>query len=229
MATAPVLSKTPSLPPAPIAPGSRMLTAAEFHRLADVPLQRSSGSPIISNPSTRRAYENAIRVTSLAFQLALTRPDEFRTVTRAHIIAWCDRSPCERGLGGSHHPAPPGFARLTVGVPVREATLSPTTRSRASSGPRSESSRRQDAGNRRPPGPRELLAAPERRHRQKQARPRHPVHTPVSCAAARGVVQAQGPRRPATPAKACRTCEVSGKGGKTRYVPLHPGHPRAGP
>ena len=40
------------------------------------------------NPSTKRAYENAIgdfiRFTGIA------RPEEFRTVTRAHVIAWRD-------------------------------------------------------------------------------------------------------------------------------------------
>jgi len=42
----------------------------------------------LTNPSTRRAYERAIgdfmRFTGIA------RPEEFRTVTRAHVIAWRD-------------------------------------------------------------------------------------------------------------------------------------------
>jgi integrase/recombinase XerD len=46
----------------PIAPAcvSRMLTAVEFHRLSDVPPEVEWFANL-SNPSTRRAYENAIR------------------------------------------------------------------------------------------------------------------------------------------------------------------------
>ena len=48
-----------SQPPAPIAPTERLLTAAEFHRLADVPPEVEWFANI-SNIHTRRAYENAI-------------------------------------------------------------------------------------------------------------------------------------------------------------------------
>jgi integrase/recombinase XerD len=43
-----------------IAPASRFLTAAEFHRLAAVPSEVEWFS-YLSNSSKRRAYENAIR------------------------------------------------------------------------------------------------------------------------------------------------------------------------
>ena len=73
--------------PTKIIPTERLLTAAEFHRLADVPPEVEWFANI-RNRSTRRAYENAIgdfmRFTGIA------RPDEFRTVTRAHVIAWRD-------------------------------------------------------------------------------------------------------------------------------------------
>ena len=46
--------------PTRIAPGNRLLTAAEFHQLADVPPEVEWFANL-SNPSTRRAYENAIR------------------------------------------------------------------------------------------------------------------------------------------------------------------------
>jgi hypothetical protein len=42
-----------------IAPASRLLTAAEFHRLADVPPE-VEWSANLTNPQTRRAYENAV-------------------------------------------------------------------------------------------------------------------------------------------------------------------------
>ena len=83
--------------PTPIAPTERLLTAAEFHRLAEVPPEIEWFANI-RNRSTRRAYENAIhdfmRFTGIA------RPDEFRTVTRAHVIAWRDDL-ASRALGGA--------------------------------------------------------------------------------------------------------------------------------
>jgi site-specific recombinase XerD len=83
--------------PTQIAPGNRLLTAAEFHRLADVPPEVEWFANL-SNPSTRRAYENAIR-DFMGFT-GINRPEEFRTVTRAHIIAWRDEL-AKRALGGS--------------------------------------------------------------------------------------------------------------------------------
>ena len=44
-------AEAPSLPPAQIAPGNRLLTAAEFHRLADVP-SKVEWFANITNPST---------------------------------------------------------------------------------------------------------------------------------------------------------------------------------
>src|SRR5271165_5464419 len=81
--------------PAAIAPASRLLTAAEFHRLADVPPEEWFAN--LSNPSTRRAYETAVR--DFVRFTGIARPEEFRTVTRAHIIAWRDAL-AQRGLGG---------------------------------------------------------------------------------------------------------------------------------
>jgi integrase/recombinase XerD len=83
--------------PAEITPTNRLLTAAEFHRLADVPPEVEWFANL-SNPSTRRAYENAIR--DFMRFTGIVRPEEFRTVTRAHIIAWRDDL-MRRGLGGS--------------------------------------------------------------------------------------------------------------------------------
>src|SRR5271163_5086236 len=78
-----------SLPPAPIPArtANRLLTSAEFHRLADVPPEVEWFANLTSR-ATRRAYEDAVgdfvRFTGIA------RPEEFRTVTRAHVIAWRD-------------------------------------------------------------------------------------------------------------------------------------------
>ena len=83
--------------PTEITPGNRLLTAAEFHRLADVPPEVEWFANI-SNPNTRRVYENAIKDFMLFTGIA--RPEEFRTVTRAHIIAWRDEL-ARRTLGGA--------------------------------------------------------------------------------------------------------------------------------
>jgi site-specific recombinase XerD len=82
--------------PAQIAPGGRRLTAAEYQRLGDVPPE-AEWFANIKNKSTKRAYENAIR--DFVRFAGIARPEEFRTVARAHVIAW--RDDLERRLIGS--------------------------------------------------------------------------------------------------------------------------------
>ena len=72
--------------PAPLAP-SRLLSAAEFQRLADVPPEIEWFANL-GNKSTRRAYENALQ--DFMQFTGIARPEEFRDVTRAHVIAWRD-------------------------------------------------------------------------------------------------------------------------------------------
>jgi site-specific recombinase XerD len=73
--------------PVSIPPSSRLLTATDFHRLADVPLVIEWFANIDS-PQTRRAYRNALE--DFMKFTGIERPDEFRQITRAHIIAWRD-------------------------------------------------------------------------------------------------------------------------------------------
>ena len=61
------------------------LTATQFEHLADVPPELEWLANI-TNEKTRRAYK--IDVREFAKFLGVTRPEEFRTVTRAHVIAW---------------------------------------------------------------------------------------------------------------------------------------------
>ncbi len=73
-----------SIPP----PSSRrLLTAARFQGLADVPPELEWFANI-SNKSTRRAYENALQ--DFMRFIGISRPGEFREVTRSHVIAWRD-------------------------------------------------------------------------------------------------------------------------------------------
>jgi site-specific recombinase XerD len=63
----------------------RLLTAPEFQRLAEVPAEVEWFANI-DNPQTRRAYQSDLQ-DFMAF-VGITRPDEFREVARAHVIAW---------------------------------------------------------------------------------------------------------------------------------------------
>jgi site-specific recombinase XerD len=64
---------------------SRLLTAAEFQALADMPAE-AEWFKNIRNPSTKRAYKQAIK--DFMYFAGIERPKEFRKVTRAHVIAW---------------------------------------------------------------------------------------------------------------------------------------------
>src|SRR6204780_1131046 len=83
--------------PTQIAPSDRLLTAAEFQKLADVPPEVEWFANL-SNPHTRRAYENAVK--DFMRFAGIFRPEEFRSVTRAHLIAWRDELR-RRDLGGA--------------------------------------------------------------------------------------------------------------------------------
>ncbi|HJW41181.1 MAG TPA: site-specific integrase, partial [Rhizomicrobium sp.] len=83
--------------PTEITPADRLLTAAEFQKLADVPPEVEWFANI-SNAHTRRSYENAVK--DFVRFAGIRRPEEFRTVTRAHLIAWRDELR-RRDLGGA--------------------------------------------------------------------------------------------------------------------------------
>ena len=65
----------------------RLLTAAQFQNLADVPPEIEWFANL-GNQQTRRAYETALK-DFMGFT-GIVKPDEFRVVTRAHVIAWRD-------------------------------------------------------------------------------------------------------------------------------------------
>jgi site-specific recombinase XerD len=68
-------------------PGERRLTAAEFQGLADVPPEAEWLANIV-NPNTRRAYRSDVQQ-FLSF-VGIESSDEFRLVKRTHLIAWRD-------------------------------------------------------------------------------------------------------------------------------------------
>jgi site-specific recombinase XerD len=67
--------------------GKRLLTAEQYQRLADIPPELEWLANI-RNPRTRKAYREDIA--DFSRFVGIARPEEFRTVTRAHVIAWRD-------------------------------------------------------------------------------------------------------------------------------------------
>jgi site-specific recombinase XerD len=66
-------------------PQERALTAAQFYQLADVP-PALTWFANIDNPRTRRAYQSDL--TEFMAFTGIERPEQFRIVTRAHLLAW---------------------------------------------------------------------------------------------------------------------------------------------
>ncbi len=204
--------------PTEIAPSraSRLLTAPEFQRLAVVPPEVEWFANL-SNPSTRRAYENAVR--DFTRFTGIARPEEFRSVTRAHIIAWRDEL-ARRGLGGPtirHRLA--SLASLFEHLCDRNAvTHNPV---KGVERPKTES------GEGKTPAlgdhqARELLAAPDT-DTIKSKRDRAILSTLLFHALRREELCKLRVRDAQHARKGVPHLKISGKGGKTRYVPLHPG------
>ena len=65
--------------------GERALTSAQFHSLTEVPPEIEWFANI-TNPRTRDAYEMDVK--AFARFVGIHAPEECRSVTRAHVIAW---------------------------------------------------------------------------------------------------------------------------------------------
>jgi len=79
----------------------RRLTAAEFQGLAEVPAA-AEWFANLDNPRTRRAYQGDIE--DFNSFIGISSPDQFRAVTRAHVLAW-RRQLEQRGRGRGDDPA----------------------------------------------------------------------------------------------------------------------------
>ena len=200
---------------AEITANARLLTAAEFHRLADVPPEVEWFANL-SNPCTRRSYENAVG--DFMRFVSIAQPEEFRSVTHAHIIACCDAL-VQRGLGGStirHRLA--SLASLFQHLCVRNAvTHNPV---KGVQRPKTEN------GEGKTPAlgdhqARKLLAAPEM-DTMKSKRDRAILSTLLFHALRREELCKLRVRDARHARKGVPHLKVSGKSGKTRYVPLHP-------
>jgi integrase/recombinase XerD len=202
--------------PIQTSPGNRLLTAAEFHRLADVPPEVEWFANI-SNPNTRRAYEHA--VSDFMRFAGVERPEEFRTVSRAHLIAWRDDLAL-RGLGGStirHRLASLAslFEYLCEKNAVTHNPVKGVERPKMESG----EGKTPALGDHQA---RKLLDAPQD-DTIKSKRDRAILSTLLFHALRREELCKLKVKDFRHTRKGVPHLKVSGKGGKTRYVPLHPG------
>ena len=194
----------------------RMLTAAEFHRLADVPPEMEWFANL-TNPQTRRAYENAVG--DFMRFAGIARPEEFRSVTRAHVIAWRDDL-VRRGLGGTtvrHRLAALAslFQYLCNQNAVTHNPVKGVQRPKVESG----EGRTPALGDHQA---RKLLAAPGAGS-IKSKRDRAILSTLLFHALRRDELCKLKVRDFRHTRKGVPHLRISGKGGRTRYLPLHPG------
>ena len=195
---------------------SRLLTSAEFHRLADVPPEIEWFANL-SNAGTRRIYENAVK--DFMRFTGIQRPEEFRIVTRAHVITWRDEL-VRRGLGGSTiRNRLASIASLFEYLCEKNAvTHNPV---KGVERPKTES------GEGKTPAlgdhqARKLLDAPPD-DSTRSKRDRAILSTLLFHALRREELSKLKVRDFRHARKGAPHLKVSGKGGKTRYVPLHPG------
>jgi len=202
---------------------SRLLTAAEFHQLADVPPEVEWFANL-TNPNTKRAYENAIR--DFMRFTGIKRPEEFRSVTRAHIITWRDElarrenASGRRKIGDStiRHRLAALSALFEYLCEKNAVTHNPA---KGVERPKTES------GEGKTPAlgdhqARELLAAPQE-ETIKSKRDRAILSTLLFHALRREELCKLKVKDFQHARKGVPHLKVSGKGGKTRYLPLHPG------
>ena len=198
----------------PIGAG-RPLTAVRVKGLAEVPSELEWFANI-ANKSTRRAYENALQ--DFMRFIGISQPGEFREVTRSHVIAWRD------DLVG----------RALSGMTVRHrlAALSSLFEHLCESNAISHNPVK---GVKRPPvegyegktpalgdhQARQLLDAPDSVS-LKGKRDRAMLATLLYHALRRDELCRLKVKDFKNERRGVAHLKVSGKGGKTRYVPLHP-------
>ncbi|MBV8399500.1 MAG: tyrosine-type recombinase/integrase [Acetobacteraceae bacterium] len=208
--------------PTKIARSNRLLTAAEFQHLADVPPEVEWFANI-TNRHTKRAYENAVK--DFMLFAGIRRPEEFRVVTRAHVIAWRDdlgKRLTRRGQPWNdasirHRLAALAslFEYLCERNAVTHNVVKGVERPKAESG----EGKTPALGDHQA---RKLLAAPAA-DTLKSKRDRAILSTLLFHALRREELCTLKVKDARHARKGVPHLKVSGKGGKVRYLPLHPG------
>jgi len=193
----------------------RLLTADRFLHPAEVPFEVEWFANL-GNGATRRAYENALR--DFMRFAGITKPEEFRSITRAHAIAWRDDL-VRRALSGAtvrHRLA--ALSSLFEHLCERNAVTHNPVKGVKRPPVESYEGKTPALGDHQA---RKLLEAPNS-ETLKGKRDRAILATLLYHALRRDelcrlkVKDARHERRGVVHLK------VAGKGGKTRYVPLHP-------
>ena len=202
----------------PLVPvGQRRLTATAYQQLADVPPEIEWFANL-TNGATRRAYENALK-DFMGFT-GITRPDEFRSVTRAHVIAWRDdlakREPALSGMTLRHRLA--ALSSLFEYLCERNAVTHNPVKGVKRPPIESYEGKTPALGDHQA---RALLAAPDS-DTLKGKRDRALLATLLYHALRRDELCKLTIKDFKHERRGVRHLRVSGKGGKTRYVPLHP-------
>jgi hypothetical protein len=96
----------PAKLPVSLKGGNRLLTAPEFQDLATVPAE-VEWFRNIDNDHTKRAYEKAIK--DFMLFAGIDRPEKFRLLTRAHVIATAEQRLKELGIQLPTPPEPFGL------------------------------------------------------------------------------------------------------------------------
>lgn len=194
---------------------SRLLSTEDFYRLADVP-PAVEWFANITNHCTRRAYEIAIR--DFMQFTGIQKPEEFRGITRAHVIAWRDDL-IHRTRSGStirHRLAALGslFDYLCEKNAVTHNPVKGVKRPKVDSG----EGRTPALGDHQA---RILLEAPDGLSLRAK-RDRAILSTLLYHALRREELCKLTVKDFKHERRGVPHLKVSGKGGKTRYVPLHP-------
>lgn len=210
-----LIAVAPPALPAPAGAASVSLTAAQFHQLADVP-PALTWFANIDNSQTRRAYQNDL--TEFMAFAGIVQPEQFRSVTRAHLLAW--RKDLERRAlaGATIRRKLAALSSLFEYLCEVNAVVSNPVKGVKRPKMESQEGKTPAIGDHQA---RSLLDAPDATTLQGQ-RDRailstllyHGLRRAELCALTVGDVQ----QRRGVP----HLC-VHGKGGKLRYVPLHPG------
>lgn len=200
-----------ALPPAQ----GRLLSAAEFQGLADVPPELEWFANL-GNKQTRRAYENALQ-DFMGFT-GIASPAEFRIVTRAHVIAWRDDL-VRRDLSGMtvrHRLS--ALSSLFEYLCERNAVTHNPVKGVKRPAVESYEGKTPALGDHQA---RDLLEAPESAS-LKGKRDRAMLATLLYHALRRDELCRLKVKDFRQERRGVAHLKVSGKGGKTRYVPLHP-------
>jgi site-specific recombinase XerD len=219
------LSSKARQPAAEIVPGNRLLTAAEFHRLADVPPE-VEWFRNIKNASTERAYRNAI-LDFMRFA-GIVRAEEFRAVTRAHVIEW-RKDLKRREIGRSAEGKNPAGATIRHRLAALSSLFEYLCEKNAVTHNPVKGVKRPKAecGEGKTPAlgdhqARELLAAPGEQT-LKEKRDRAILSTLLFHALRRDELCKLKVKDFRSMRRGVPHLNVTGKGEKTRYLPLHPG------